>query len=247
MYGNLIPRWRRSEIETGSLVVLLIVALALLCIVGTAHATDWRPGYVQNTGCAAAVASGDNGPAASDGNAQCERFEFGTLPTYAYYALGYTAYATPTDLVCLNNTGSNVVRVVQFTLALSSTAVSQAQIYYVKRSAADTGGTPTTLTPTQEDSADAAPGATLVSYAAAPTLGTSQGNVSVVEADTTVASGIPAAFTMRSLLLAQLTASSVLKPVVLHAGEALCANFNGAALPSGFASEIEIEWTESTQ
>jgi hypothetical protein len=91
------------------------------------------------------------------------------------------------------------------------------------------------------DSFDPAPQATTLSWSVVPTgLGTAQGTIgSYVMNNPTLAAG-GSAWIAEELF----GAARGVKSCVLHAGEALCLDMNGAAVPAGLVLDIEIEWTE---
>ncbi|HEY2071665.1 MAG TPA: hypothetical protein VGG48_19050 [Rhizomicrobium sp.] len=169
--------------------------------------------------------------------------------TYFATGTGFTAYATPTDVVCIWGGTGRVVYVSTFWIGPQSSSTSLGAWYYVKRSAPDTGGTATTITPVSYDSNNIAPVATVQAYSAAPTLGTSLGNIRIVlEQSMVLTAGMQAVGldTFGANTFAQIpTGISLRQAVTLRsASEGLCLNFNGASLPGGFTSTWGVEWTE---
>src|SRR5262249_48006050 len=67
----------------------------------------------------------------------------GRKPTYSAALIAYTPYATPQDIVGLVGSASKQVRVLRFAVSGRATAANQLDVQLVKRSSADTGGTPT--------------------------------------------------------------------------------------------------------
>ena len=167
----------------------------------------------------------------------------GMKPTYRATLTAFGPYATPSDIVQLFNPAASTrtVRVSRVNVSGASTAASTNRILLIKRSATDTGGTSASVTMTPMDSVDPAPQATTLSWSAVPTgLGTAQGTIGsyVMNSPTLTAGG--SAWIAEELF----GAARGVKSCVLHAGEALCLNMNGAAVPSGLVLDIEIEWTE---
>lgn len=168
-------------------------------------------------------------------------------PTYAALASAYAAYATPTDLACIWGSASKTIRIQRFSMSVSSTATALQTVDFVKRSTADTGGTPTTLTATTYDSADAAATASVATYAAAPTLGTTVGTLVTAQGSSTVPTSAPGSLSNCSINVVGIcqTTTSFDKPFVLRGvGEGVCINYRGAALTSGFSANVYAEWTE---
>jgi hypothetical protein len=239
---------RRLIISLWALVLLAVLTSLFLASTAPAHATDWRPSYEMNTGCAGGVAANDNGPAQSDGGAHCMRSHWSMGPTYFATGSGYVAYATPTDMFCLWGSATKTVYVSSFWMGPQSTSATLETWIFVKRSSADTGGSPTTITPLAYDSLDAAPTASFKLYGAAPTLGSSYG---ILREYAEVTANLTASMTGMSMdgfgsnMWAQIgTTFTLRQPLTLHAGEGICLDFNGAALPGGFTAFYGAEWTE---
>lgn len=169
-------------------------------------------------------------------------------PTYTVAASGFVSYATPTDMFCISGSATKTVRVVNANIYVQSTTATSETWTWLKRSAADTGGAPTTPTPVLLDSASASATAVVNLYTSAPSLGSSAGSLLVLVANTTT-------LILASLPLNPMNAingsaapstTGYNQPVTLHGvAEQFCLNFNGAALPAGFTSQYVISWTES--
>jgi hypothetical protein len=169
------------------------------------------------------------------------------LPTYRLVVGGYAAYATPTDLLCIAAGPSKETVVTSAVLQIQSTSATLGLLDWVKRSAPDTGGTPTSLTLLPEDTAY--PGgtpsatATVTEYGSAPTLGTSVGVFQTDALVTGTLTAAPAVFTLYSVL-GNGNTTTFQGILVLHPGEAICANWRGNAIPSGFAAIITVALEE---
>jgi hypothetical protein len=169
----------------------------------------------------------------------------GNKATYNVTAIGYTAYATPTDLVCLKGSDTKTTRVVQLGIRIQTTSAALQTIYFIKRSTANSGGTSTNPTPVPHDSTDAAATAVPIVYTAAPAaLGTAAGTVNIflsLSATLTTGPGLISAYTVPT----PTGITDYRQTIVLRgAAESLCINYNGAALTSGFTAEYEMVWTE---
>jgi hypothetical protein len=161
----------------------------------------------------------------------------GTKATYSCAVIGYTAYATPTDLLVLVGSASKTVRVTRFTVSGTATSAISEDIQLIKRTAADTTGTSSQPSIAQHDSNDSAASAVVNLYSVIPGgLGTGV-NVRSARLNlgaTGAAGTVVWDFTTRNS-----------KGIVLR-GVAQCValNFNGAAWPSGGTLDIDVEWTE---
>lgn len=169
-----------------------------------------------------------------------------------YFAVvtGIAPPATPTDMNCI--WGSNTKTVVVLTLGIgtNATASTLMAFHWVKRSAADTGGTFAAASPLSPDSADAAATAGAGYYTVVPSgLGTSLGDIRYDRSLSggAVATGAP---TLRGYgLNVSPTVSQPLiliaQPLVLRGTtEGVCTNFAGGVLPAGFVTDYYWQWVE---
>lgn len=173
-------------------------------------------------------------------------------PTASYRAVSYgnAAYATPTDLATLTNpTGSGkTIYVTQFAILPQQTTLATDTFYFLKRSAADTGGSPTNPTAVPFDSNDAAAVGVPAIYTAAPTPGALVGTINQIMGQAVATTSAPSPYGIFSgaatSYFASPNPSTLTQPIILHPGESLAVNFNGAALPTGFTAGYLFEWTE---
>ncbi len=167
--------------------------------------------------------------------------------TYMATSGSFTPIATPQDMAVISAGASKDVWVLGCQILMSSTAAIINQVYIIKRSALDTGGTMTTDTNVPLDAGDAAAGAVVGHYAggSANTPGASVGNLAVLNVNSPIlATGIQSYgvdIYPNSSSLNQMS-----KPIKLrkNTGDQLCVNFNGAALPSGTKLTVNWLWTE---
>lgn len=168
--------------------------------------------------------------------------------TYCASASGYAAYATPTDIVCITGSASKIVIVTGLKLLMQSTAAALQTISVIKRSVANTGGTPTALTAIPYDSANAAATAVVNTYASAPSLGAAVGTIRVAQLLSGTLTAAPGAFATDASSggpLFALSTGDYKGPIILRgAAESLCLNYGGAALTAGFTSIVGVEWVE---
>jgi hypothetical protein len=164
----------------------------------------------------------------------------GRKPTYSAALIAYAPYATPQDIVGIVGSASKQVRVLRFAVSGRATSANQLDVQLVKRSTADTGGTPTAVTAVAHDSNDAAATAAVSSFAAAPTAGTLVGAIRAQQINLSAAgsggAAVPVEFDFG-------TCND--KSIVLNAAsEGLYLNLNGAAMPGGTVLNVFVEWSE---
>lgn len=149
-------------------------------------------------------------------------------------AFNTTAYVTPTDLAIINGSATKTVKIIRMNLSAANTvAPNYTELFFIKRSTADSGGTPTAVTPVVWDSADAACTATVTKFGSAPTTGTAVGTA----LDYIVVSDYP------QTQLGDFGVNS--KPIILRGvAEGLAMNFGGAAWPANTTLAVSITWTE---
>ena len=164
----------------------------------------------------------------------------GRKPTYSAALIAYTPYATPQDIVGLLGAASKQVRVLRFAVSGRAASANQLDVQLVKRSSADSGGTPTALAAVAHDSTDPAATAAAAAYGAAPTAGTLIGAVRAQQINLSAAgsggAAVPVEFDFG-------TAND--KSIVLNsAAEGLYLNLNGATMPGGTVLNVFVEWSE---
>jgi hypothetical protein len=164
----------------------------------------------------------------------------GRKPTYSAALIAYTPYATPQDIVGIVGSASKQVRVLRFAVSGRATAANQLDVQLLKRSSADTGGTPTALTAVSHDSNDAAATAAASSFAAAPTPGTLVGAIRAQQINLSAAgsggAAVPVEFDFGTVNDKSILLNS--------ASESLYLNLNGATMPGGTVLNVFVEWSE---
>jgi len=164
----------------------------------------------------------------------------GRKPTYSAALIAYTPYAAPQDIVGLAGSASKQVRVLRFAVSGRATSANQLDVQLVKRSSADTGGTPSALAAVVHDSNDAAASAAVTSYGAAPSPGTLVGAIRAQQINLSAAgsggAAVPVEFDFGTVND---------KSIVLNsASEGLYLNLNGATMPGGTVLNVFVEWSE---
>jgi len=171
-------------------------------------------------------------------------------PTFRATGAAYAGYATPTDMLVISGSASKTVIVTGLWMQVQGSSSTGFTVYIVKRTTANTGGTSATQTPVSMDSTNAAATAVINLYSAAPTLGTSAGNVLIFGATTTSAPSYSASIGVGGaanpvVASNPVTAIDIRQPITLRgAAESLAWGFNGGALPAGFLTIWGVEWSE---
>jgi hypothetical protein len=162
--------------------------------------------------------------------------------TYTATALGFTPAATATDFISLTGSASKNVRILRVVVSGVATTGTIADLVIVKRSTADTSGTPTTLTAVPHDANDAAATGTAVSYAANPTTGSLIGNIGARKIGLVTAASNIIPQTIEYRPGNNLDQTWVLRGVA----QVIALNWNGAAVPTGTSLDVEITWKETS-
>jgi hypothetical protein len=165
----------------------------------------------------------------------------GFRPTYRYTAVDLTPVATATDVLVLKGSATKIIRVTRAGILGSATAASIYDLYLTKRTAANTGGTSTAVTPTPSDTTDPAATAVLSLYTANPSAlgaGITLEATKVYLPNNAVpaASGTERQFTFGT--------RGDKAPILRGVNESVAFNFAGAAVPAGASLYLIIEWTE---
>jgi hypothetical protein len=170
---------------------------------------------------------------------------------YMASGLALTPAATPTDVITISGAANTVVRVLNIRALIHTTAASLILAHWIKRSAANTGGTATQATAISIDSGREGAKAVINIYTANPaTLGTAVGTLGNQYLTTTVPTSVPGVMQLNAIGgstgFNAFANDSLVKPVTLRgAAESVCLNFNGATLAAGFIiAAWDVQWTE---
>lgn len=157
--------------------------------------------------------------------------------TYSYATASITPAATPTELFNISGATGKVIRIKKIAMDLSSTVSGKINVALIKRSTAASGGTSASGTVNKFDSNDVTASASILSFTANPTVGTT---VSIAEAFALPSGAAPVA-----VVRDYSTRND--ESMVLRAGEYLGVNGLGSALPNADARiNFTIEWTEES-
>lgn len=172
-------------------------------------------------------------------------------PSYAGFGANAAPPATPTDMFGLQNPANSgkIIAVRYFGMLAGATAASLVELFFKRRSALNTNGTPTAITAAKYDSADAAAVGVFQRYTVNPTINDA---AAVTCAYMKSQTATLAASYAQMHMFAQGPGGivninqDVGKPFVIRPGEELVCNFAGAALPGGFTFIPLAQWAEYT-
>jgi|LakMenE01Jun11ns_1017448.scaffolds.fasta_scaffold9956346_8 hypothetical protein len=157
--------------------------------------------------------------------------------TYGYGVLGLVTVASPTDILQIANpTGSNrIIRVKGIVINGLNGTTSNYGVRLLRRTTANTGGTPTVVVGFYHDSTDPAPVAVVTAFAANPNLGNTDGTGHVGRLVAANASNLDR--------MAFQWGWQNDKVIILQPGETLAINLGGAG-NAGSNLDIDIETCE---
>jgi len=142
-----------------------------------------------------------------------------------------------TDVFVIGGSATKVIKVTHLAIACTATAAIATDVIILKRSTADTVGTPVAATLVPLDSNDAAATATVNAYTANPTTGSLVGNLSLDKASITATTGAP------QFYFEDFGIRNTRSVVLRGTAQQVAFNLNGASI-TGIACDAEVEWTE---
>lgn len=163
----------------------------------------------------------------------------GVQKTYSASAT-FSIAALATDIFTITGSASKTIVISSFTITGTATSATVATLDIVKRSTANTVGTPTTITNVASDSANAASTATVLSYAGVPTTGTLVGAIRSFKVFLPPPSGGTANSPSAPLIGPQDFTQSV---TLRGTGEVLAFNIKGVTI-AGASFSASVEWIE---
>jgi hypothetical protein len=163
----------------------------------------------------------------------------GTLASYSASIKGLTAATTPTDIFTIIGSASKTVTISRITISGQQSGPGVALFRVIRRSAANTGGTSSTVTAVPNDTNNAAATAVVKAYTANPTQGAAVGDV--VSWEVSIPGTGQTAFTPFSQTFGAVPGQQGI--VLRGVAQTLAINLNGVTM-GGSALNITIEWTE---
>lgn len=150
----------------------------------------------------------------------------------------FTVAASPTDVFTITGSGTKTVKILYLKYIATKTANGFADVYLIRRSSANTGGTSTTLTAGRHDTNNAAATAVVRSYTANPSaLGTTVANLF---SHRYFYSGLSV---VGESLVYNFDNGSMQPITLLGTSEVLAVNLNSTTI-SGNSISISVTWSE---
>lgn len=169
----------------------------------------------------------------------------GYRATYTAGLTNYTPFASTTDILTISGSATKTIRIWKIHISGSNPSSNILyDVYLIRRSALNTGGTPTTQTAVKHDTLNPTATAVVTSYATAPTLGASAGtlNQSMLFVSTLSKGGDTPVQPMNYVEF-KFGENGRCQPLTLRGvNEAIAINFNGVTINANL--EVDIEWTE---
>ena len=161
--------------------------------------------------------------------------------TYSASIIGAVPALLPTDIFTLTGAANIIVKVTRVLITGSRSANATSDFVFVKRSTANTLGTPSVRAAVPYDSNSVAASAICQAYTANPTLGALVGNLLATRLFLTGVSGTPP----MPLDIAFGNGIRPSTPVILRgANEVFAINLNGVTITAPASLDFTIEWTE---
>ena len=168
-----------------------------------------------------------------------------TAPDKASYIAaisGLIPVAAATDIFTITGKPGRIVKINQIQISGIATSAAAVPISIIKRSTANAGGSPATVTAVGMDSANSAAqaNAQVLAYSANPaSVGTALGSIATARMILSTASAsvgtAPLAFIFERMYMKS--------PALRDATESVCINYGGATV-AGNSIDISISWTE---
>lgn len=164
-----------------------------------------------------------------------------TIPTFAASVSAFAQAATATDFAGMTGVTGKVVKILKISVTPVQTTAGLNLVSLIKRSAANTTGTPTAMTVVPLDSINTATAAP-VTYGANPgSLGTAVGTLISPKIATSVPASATSVMPQYDFIYDGMAGS----PIVLRsASEGVYLNFGGTATPTGLIWQIAFVWVE---
>lgn len=158
--------------------------------------------------------------------------------TYGAAILGLSLASNPTDILTIQGAAGKVVRVKSITLNGLSASLAAYPLQLIRRAAANTAGSFTTLNAFKHDTSDPNAAAVVNAYTANPTgLGAASGGIHAGRVVAATASNL-------DRVAFQYTWQNDKAIVLNGASEWLAINMAGAALAAATTMDIDLLWTE---
>lgn len=166
--------------------------------------------------------------------------------TYVASSAIFTPPASATDVWTFTGSGSKTCKILMILLNYKvGTITTTNDFYLVKRSTANTGGTSSTVTSVPLDSNNAAATATIKTYTANPTLGSTVGQLQCLSTIGTSTAGQAVGTNSSNTLIALYDHRITGQPITVRGtGEVLALNNNGSTVANSGTLSVTVYFTE---
>ncbi len=165
----------------------------------------------------------------------------GIKATYSACASGLVAVATPTDIFTISGSSTKTIRITRLGLSATQNTSSVRDVFIIKRSSANSGGTATNPAAVPHDSGSAAATAVVTAYTANPSLGNTVGTIRAMKVDIE-ATNLVGASDHVELRFGEGPSQCV---ILRGTAESLCVNLNSIT-SSNSSFDIYVEWSEES-
>jgi len=164
-------------------------------------------------------------------------------PTYSATLVGFAPVTLATDVFSLSGSDTKIIRVRRIRFTATQTTTGSVPLAVIRRSAANTGGTPAAVTAVKNDTLSDAATAAALSYAGLPSaLGAAVGALRSTRA---IFAGL--AGTVNGDVVFDFGSDEAEQPTLRGAAQMLALNLGGAAALASAAIYATFEWTESDE
>jgi hypothetical protein len=157
------------------------------------------------------------------------------LNSYCAVASAIIPVAAAQDIFWITGSATKTIKILNIGISATQTTFGTVPLFIIKRSTANSGGTPTTQTSVPNDSNFAAATATVISNTGSVTTGTSVGTIKTTKMKVGATTSLFGTDELRY---------EFDQPIVLRGATQLLAVNLGAATVTGGSYSIWIEWTE---
>lgn len=174
------------------------------------------------------------------------------LSTYAAGITNLVPTTPATDIATITGAPGKVIKVRKVHISGVATSAAQLDIFLIKRTGLNTGGTLTTPTVVPFDTLNAAAGAVVRAYTVSPTTlgstanggGTISQSMLYLSPTTNTNNNFIQAGNFVDILFEDDSKQPLTLRDIAGVSESLCINLNGITVPAGINLEIDFEWTE---
>ncbi len=160
----------------------------------------------------------------------------GSKATYSACVTGLVCAASATDVFVLNGSGSKTVKLLKVIVSGSAGAATFLDYQIIRRSTSDSAGTPASITPVKFLTTDSNATATVASYTANPTTGSSVGIIATQRGALLTSAGNTQVVVFDFQAMGEC-------PTLVATTESFCLNLNGVSITTS-ALDVTCIFTE---